>query len=215
MRRLFDLETARGLFAFGAALGLCLFPLLWSAHLGIAALRQQARAGDRATPAGDRPTSTSVPDAATRAAPSDTPPALLVPVQGVSASTIPGSFGEDRGGRRHEGLDIRAERGTPVLAAVDGRILSLLTSSRGGTEIYQLDASGRYCLYYAHLQRYALGVREEMPLARGALIAYVGSTGNAPEDAPHLHLALFRADGYAPVAGRCSGEALDPLPLLR
>jgi murein DD-endopeptidase MepM/ murein hydrolase activator NlpD len=221
MRSLLDLETVRGLFAFGAALGLLLFPLLWIAHVGIVAVRQGSReppgvAGLRVPADAVTPTGQGTA-AASGTAPARSAPALglLVPVQGVRAASLTGTFGEDRGGRRHEGLDIRAARGTPVVAAVEGRILSLLTSSRGGTEIYQVDASERYCLYYAHLQRYALGLRAGMPVASGAVIAYVGSTGNAPEDTPHLHFGLFRNDGGEPASGRCGGEALDPLPLLR
>jgi murein DD-endopeptidase MepM/ murein hydrolase activator NlpD len=213
MRRLFDLETARGLLAFGAALGLLLFPLLWAAHVGVARVRE--RSHDVPAPRQAQPAS---PSRAPSPAPSTEKvhgPELLMPVRGVAPASVPASFGEKRGNRRHLGLDIRAPRGTPIVAAIDGTLTSLLTSSRGGTEIYQHDSSGRYCLYYAHLQRYARGVREGMALKRGDLIAYVGSTGNAPENAPHLHFGLFDIEGRPQATRRCDGQALDPLPLLR
>jgi len=214
MRRLFDLETARGLLAFGAALGLLLFPLLWAAHVGVARVRERPhRAPEprRVQPA--QPSRTPSP------APSSTEkthgPELLMPVRGVVPSSVPASFGEMRGDRRHRGLDIHAPRGTPIVAAIDGTLTSLLTSSRGGTEIYQHDSSGRYCLYYAHLQRYARGAREGLAVKRGDLIAYVGSTGNAPQNAPHLHFGLFDIEGRPQATRRCDGKALDPRPLLR
>jgi peptidoglycan LD-endopeptidase LytH len=96
-----------------------------------------------------------------------------------------------------------------VLAATSGRIVRLSRSSRGGLEVRQIDESSRLCFYYAHLLRYARGLREDMPVTAGAVLAYVGSSGNAPEHAPHLHFGVFRA-----AAGGCSSEALDPLSLL-
>ncbi len=218
MRRLFDLETIPGLLALGALIGVLLFPLLWATRLGIAALRERnVPTGATAVATADvlpitvAPESTPDTAAPTPAAPPDAPlPTLVVPVQGLRSGSLPSTFGERRGRRLHEGLDLRAARGTPVLAAHTGRIIRLSRSSRGGLEVRQLDESGRLCFYYAHLLRYARGLREGQPVTSGAVIAYVGSSGNAPERAPHLHFGVFRAEG----TGRCGDEALDPLPLL-
>jgi murein DD-endopeptidase MepM/ murein hydrolase activator NlpD len=128
----------------------------------------------------------------------------------MQRKAITGTFGERRGSRRHEGLDIRAPRGTPVLAASDGRIARLSRSGPGGIELYQLDGD-LFCLYYAHLLRYAAGLREGQRVKRGQIIGYVGTSGNAQSRAPHLHFGVMRAE----TPGRCEGEALDPLPLFR
>ena len=69
---------------------------------------------------------------------------LLVPVSGIDASSLYSTFGDARGaGRRHEAMDILAPRGTPVLAALDGRVVKLFTSAAGGLTIYQLQTTMR------------------------------------------------------------------------
>jgi murein DD-endopeptidase MepM/ murein hydrolase activator NlpD len=138
---------------------------------------------------------------------------LLLPVEGVAPAALRDTFneGRDAGARPHEALDIPAPHGTPVYAVDDGRLVKLFTSVPGGLTIYQFDPSNRYAYYYAHLDRYADGLREGMALARGDLIGYVGSTGNASADAPHLHFAIFR---LGPEQQWWKGEALNPYPLL-
>ena len=84
-----------------------------------------------------------------------------------------------------------AARGTPVLAASDGTVAKLFTSVPGGLTIYEFDPTQTYAYYYAHLDHYAAGLAEGQALQRGDVIGYVGSTGNASEDAPHLHFAIF------------------------
>src|SRR3982751_6126683 len=114
--------------------------------------------------------------------------ALMVPVQGVRAEKVPDTFGDARGSaRRHNALDILAPRGTPVLAADDGRVYKLRRNSAGGITIYALDPESRFVYYYAHLDHYRDGLVEGAPLAKGELIGYVGTTGNAPPNVPHLH----------------------------
>jgi murein DD-endopeptidase MepM/ murein hydrolase activator NlpD len=136
---------------------------------------------------------------------------LLIPVAGVSADRLPDTFAEMRGSRRHDALDIPAPRGTPVLSADDGSIIKLHTSVAGGLTIYAADPQARFFYYYAHLDRYRDGLREGMPLHRGDIIGFVGTTGNAPPNVPHLHFAIARADS----AGKWwSGTPLDPRPLL-
>jgi murein DD-endopeptidase MepM/ murein hydrolase activator NlpD len=122
---------------------------------------------------------------------------LLVPVQGVLANELRDSFEEPReGGRLHRAIDIPAARGTPVLATDDGVVLGLDESPRGGIAIYQRDARGERCFYYGHLAKYRAGLAEGVLVRRGETLGFVGSSGNAPEDAPHLHFEI-RAPGEA------------------
>lgn len=139
------------------------------------------------------------------------PRPIIIPVAGVDRSAIRDMFGDGRGDRRHEAIDIMAPRGTPVLAADDGVVKKLFTSAGGGLTIYQFDPDERFCYYYAHLDRYADGLREGQRLRRGQIIAYVGSTGNASKDAPHLHFALIRLDSDK---RWWKGTYVNPYPLL-
>jgi murein DD-endopeptidase MepM/ murein hydrolase activator NlpD len=119
--------------------------------------------------------------------------ALTVPVRGVDADDLVRSFGDTRSGnRRHEAIDILAPRHTPVLAVEDGQLVKFFHSKAGGNTIYQFDPASRYAYYYAHLDRYAAGVKEGDRVRKGQVIGYVGTTGNAPPDTPHLHFAIFR-----------------------
>ena len=138
---------------------------------------------------------------------------LLLPVEGVPREQLHDNFDELRGGsRRHEAIDILAPRNTPVLAVDDGTVAKLFESVPGGLTIYQFDAEGRYCYYYAHLERYAKGLKAGDPLTRGEVIGYVGTSGNAPRDTPHLHFAIYR---LGPDRRWWEGEALNPYPVLR
>jgi murein DD-endopeptidase MepM/ murein hydrolase activator NlpD len=105
-----------------------------------------------------------------------------------------------------------APRRTPVRAVEDGTIAKLFTSKAGGLTIYQFEPSGTFCYYYAHLDAYADGLAEGQTVHRGALIGYVGSTGNASPDAPHLHFSIFR---LTPERQWWKGEPIDPYPVLR
>jgi peptidoglycan LD-endopeptidase LytH len=118
---------------------------------------------------------------------------LSLPIEGAKVESMKGGFDErrDDGGRPHEAVDILAPRNTPIHAVDDGVVAKLFQSKAGGTTIYQYDPSGRYCYYYAHLERYADGLRDGQHLARGDVIGYVGTSGNAPPDTPHLHFAVF------------------------
>jgi murein DD-endopeptidase MepM/ murein hydrolase activator NlpD len=118
---------------------------------------------------------------------------LSMPVRGVERSALRSSFAEKRGADRvHEAIDILAARHTPVIAVEDGTIARLFASQAGGTTIYQFDPGSTYVYYYAHLQRYAPGLEEGAKVRRGDVIGYVGTSGNAPEDTPHLHFAIFK-----------------------
>jgi murein DD-endopeptidase MepM/ murein hydrolase activator NlpD len=137
---------------------------------------------------------------------------LEIPVDGVKREALYDSFDDARGARRHQAIDIMAGRGSPVRAVEDGTIRRLFTSQAGGLTIYQFDPSGTFCYYYAHLDAYAKGLKEGMPVRRGDVIGYVGSTGNASEDAPHLHFAIFRLTSERQW---WRGEPINPYPILR
>ena len=137
---------------------------------------------------------------------------LIVPVAGVQPKDLLDTFDEPRGTRRHQALDIPAPRGTPVLSATDGRVQRVFSSQAGGLMVYASDPTNRFVLMYAHLDRYADGLADGMPLKRGETIGYVGTTGNAPPNVPHLHFAIARTSN---VARWWTGLPVDPRPLLR
>lgn len=137
---------------------------------------------------------------------------LLIPIEGVKPDQLTRQFDDARGGRRHEALDILAPQGTPVRAVEDGRVARLFFSKAGGITIYQFDPSERFCYYYAHLDRYADGLRENDPVRRGQVIGYVGVSGNAPKNTPHLHFAVFRLNEQK---RWWEGTPIDPYDILR
>ena len=140
-------------------------------------------------------------------------PGLLLPVQGITAAQLQDTFTDARSeGRVHDAIDILAPEGTPVLAVADGTIEKLFDSERGGLTVYQFEPGGTYCYYYAHLQRYADGLAEKKVVKRGDVIGYVGHTGNASPDAPHLHFEIHR---LGPEKQWWKGESLNPYPVLR
>jgi len=117
---------------------------------------------------------------------------LSIPVMGIRPEQLRDTYDDPRSGHTHHAIDIMAPGGTPVVAAADGSILKLRTGGNGGITIYQLAPDGRTLYYYAHLQRYAAGIREGMPVQRGEVIAYVGDTGNAGRGNYHLHFSVGR-----------------------
>jgi len=198
-RRLFNLETARGLALTGMLAGSLLAWLLLAWQLWTVALRGRKEAGP-AQP----PMEAELAELQARN--------LHFPVEGIARVGLSDSFQESRGARTHLALDIPAPRDTAVRAVDDGTIARLMSSGAGGISIYQFDPAGRYCYYYAHLARYAPGLREGQTVGRGQVIGYVGTTGNAPEEAPHLHFAIFRLED----PNRWwSGRPVNPYPLLR
>jgi len=137
---------------------------------------------------------------------------IIIPVQGVSSAAIQDTFDETRGtSRRHEATDILAPRGTPVIAADDGVIKKLFLSKPGGNTIYQFDPTERYSYYYAHLDRYAEGIREGSTVKQRDVIGYVGTTGNAPANTPHLHFGIFK---LGPEKRWWEGTPINPYPIL-
>lgn len=136
-----------------------------------------------------------------------------MPVEGVKPEQLVRSFEDRRSGTRtHEALDILAPRNTPVKAIDDGAIARLFESKAGGITIYQFDPTEQFCYYYAHLERYADGLREGDHVKKGQVIGYVGISGNAPKDTPHLHFAIFKLTS----AKRWwEGTPVDPYDILR
>lgn len=138
--------------------------------------------------------------------------ALIIPVSGISSNQLSDTFKDARGASRvHDAIDIMAPKGTQVLAVNDGKLVKLFNSKQGGLTIYQFDQTETYAYYYAHLDSYAAGITEGKILKRGDLIGYVGSTGNASTEAPHLHFAIFV---LTPEKKWWQGEAINPYPML-
>jgi len=138
---------------------------------------------------------------------------LTIPVQGVNPDKLVRSYHDARsGGREHEALDILAPRNTPIVAVEDGTIAKLFTSKAGGITVYQFDPGQQYAYYYAHLERYADGLKEGEQIHRGQVIGYVGTSGNAPKNTPHLHFAVFRLTSEK---HWWEGTPIDPYDILR
>ena len=139
---------------------------------------------------------------------------LEMPVDGVSRDRLHDTFDERRGGglRRHEAIDIMAPRGTPVRAVEDARVAKLFRSVAGGLTIYLFDPTETFSYYYGHLDRYAPGLQDGQQVRRGDVIGYVGSTGNASEDAPHLHFAVFQLGSERQW---WKGDPINPYDVLR
>jgi len=138
---------------------------------------------------------------------------LMVPVDGVRPEKVPDTYSQNRSGgaRAHQAVDILAKRGTPVLSVDNGTVLRLSTSPLGGITIYATDPERRFVFYYAHLDHYAAGLHEGKAVAQGEVIGYVGTTGNAPKNTPHLHFQVMR---YVDARQWWNGPPLDPRPFL-
>ncbi len=159
----------------------------------------------------------NLPQAETAQMPEDPAPlfdrALGSPIVGLKASAIQDTFAEARGGgeRRHEATDILAPRGTQVVAVDTGIIAKMFDSKPGGLTVYQFDPAQKYAYYYAHLDRYAEGLKDGLLVKKGDVIGYVGTTGNADPNTPHLHFAIFE---LGPEKRWWEGKPINPYPLL-
>jgi murein DD-endopeptidase MepM/ murein hydrolase activator NlpD len=138
-------------------------------------------------------------------------PEIGLPIDGPDVATVRDTFDEIHSGHPHKAIDLPAPKGTPVHAVVSGIIRRLFLSKPGGNTIYEFDDTGSYCYYYAHLDRYAEGLREGTRVGRGELIGFVGSTGNADPGAPHLHFTIFE---LGPEKLWWKGTAINPYPAL-
>jgi murein DD-endopeptidase MepM/ murein hydrolase activator NlpD len=136
---------------------------------------------------------------------SSSPDQLVVPVAGVHPERLSSSFGAPRsGGRKHEGIDIFAHRGTPVLAAAPGRVIRVGHNHLGGKVVW-VAGGGARLYYYAHLNSFS--VAEGQTVAAGDELGRVGNSGNAVTTPPHLHFGVYPA--------RRLFRAVDPAPMLR
>jgi murein DD-endopeptidase MepM/ murein hydrolase activator NlpD len=120
---------------------------------------------------------------------------LMVPVDGVRPDQVTDSYHEPRSdGRIHNATDILAPRETAVIAAIAGKVIRLRQNSLGGITAYLIDQEQRYVYYYAHMAYYSTNITEGLEVGQGFVIGYVGTTGNAPPDTPHLHFQAMRLD---------------------
>ena len=129
---------------------------------------------------------------------------LLFPVPAVTPSALRSIFGDprDAGRRRHEGVDIFARRGTPVVAASDGVVTRVGESDLGGRVVWLWNATRGQAHYYAHLSEQL--VTAGQLVRRGDVIGRIGNTGNARTAPPHLHFGIYAGRG-----------AVDPAPFVR
>ena len=138
---------------------------------------------------------------------------LVIPVLGVKPEQLLDTFADARSeGRSHDAIDIAAPAGTPVVAALEGEIVKLFQSEKGGITIYQLSPDKKLVFYYAHLQRYAEGIHEGKYLRQGEVIAYVGDTGNAGAGNYHLHFSIAT---ITDPKRHWDGININPYPLLK
>lgn len=138
---------------------------------------------------------------------------MIIPVRGVRADQLVDTYSDARGEERvHNAIDIIAPAGTPVLAAVAGRVLRLFNSDRGGTTLYLLDPDERTVYYYAHLAGYAPGIAAGIQVKQGDVLGYVGDTGNAGPGNSHLH---FEITIVADQKHFWTGVPVNPYPLLK
>ena len=131
-----------------------------------------------------------------------TPQALAMPVEGVRQRALRDTWhGARSEGRKHEGIDIFAKRGTPVRASTEGIVLQVGTNRLGGLVVWVMGPGGQRH-YYAHLDRYS-DVAAGMRIDAGRVLGFVGNSGNASGTPPHLHYGVYEAGG-----------AINPYPLL-
>lgn len=115
---------------------------------------------------------------------------LALPIENFDVARIKGSFYEMHGGVMHGAADMLAPRNTPVRAVENGTITRLFNSKLGGLTIYEADPTGRFVYYYAHLEKYADNIHDGDAVKKGEVIGYVGTSGNAPPNTPHLHFSV-------------------------
>lgn len=133
---------------------------------------------------------------------------MVVPVEGLSPKGLVSTWHAPRsGGRRHEGADLFAKKGTPVVSAVNGQVWRVGHDRLGGQVVWVL-GEGRTLYYYAHLDAFAEGLAVGDHVKRGETVGFVGNTGNARTTPPHLHFGMYRVGwkGLRPV---------DPVPRLQ
>jgi murein DD-endopeptidase MepM/ murein hydrolase activator NlpD len=142
------------------------------------------------------------------------PAGLAIPVAGIKTADLVDTYTQARAGgaRKHDAIDIMAPTGRLVVAAAPGTVEKLYFSNGGGgTTAYVRSDDKRWTYYYAHLNAYAPGLHEGQHLKRGEPVGFVGASGNANPDGPHLHFAINRME---PGERWWQGTAINPYPLL-
>jgi len=126
-------------------------------------------------------------------------PALINPVKGATNKSIGSFYGNDRdaGKRKHEGIDIFAPRGTPVIAPADGMVYSTGTNNLGGKVVWLYDMKRGQTYYFAHLDSQWVNAGKQ--IKQGDTLGQVGNTGNAQHTAPHLHFGIYRSGSQDPL----------------
>lgn len=128
---------------------------------------------------------------------------IAMPLEDVTKKQIANTWQAPRGvGRRHEGQDIFAPKGTPVLSATNGYVYKIGENNLGGRTVSVISSGGRV-YYYAHLESYAPGLEAGDRVSTRTVLGFVGTTGNAQGTPPHLHFGVYTFTG-----------AINPLPLL-
>ena len=115
---------------------------------------------------------------------------LTFPIDGFDVARIKGSFEEMRGGSPHHASDILAPRGTEIHAVDDGTVAKLFLSELGGITVYQYDSQKKFVYFYAHMEGYAPGLKDGAIVKKGDVLGYVGTSGDAPKNTPHLHFEI-------------------------
>ena len=138
---------------------------------------------------------------------------ILLPVAGADMANVEDTFNDSRDGgeRAHHAIDILAPRGTPILSADDGKILRMSSNTLGGITMYTVDTQNRLVYYYAHMDHYNDAMSPGREIVKGDTLGFVGTTGNAPADTPHLHFQVMAwpADGKY-----WRGDPIDPFEAL-
>lgn len=128
---------------------------------------------------------------------------LYMPVEEVLVENVSDSWGKSRpNGRAHEGQDIFARRGAPVLSATTGYILRITDRTIGGKSLFVIGPGGRR-YYYTHFYEYAPDIMLGDKVSTTTLLGFVGTSGNASSTPPHLHFGVYTPTGV-----------IDPLPML-
>jgi len=132
-----------------------------------------------------------------------TQPSFAFPVAGKGNAAIGSRWGvaRDGGKRSHEGIDVFAVRGSPVVAATDGVVSFTGEKGLGGKQVWLRNGLWGQSLYYAHLD--SIVVARGARLKRGDTLGLVGNTGNAQTTPPHLHFGIYTRSG-----------AINPLPFV-
>ncbi len=126
-------------------------------------------------------------------------PSLINPVFGATNRSIQSFYGDPRDGgqRRHEGVDIFASRGTPVIAPANGLVLRVGSNNLGGKVVWMQDLGRGQTYYFAHLDTQLVGMGKA--LKQGDTLGLVGNSGNARYTPPHLHFGIYKAGSKDPL----------------